>query len=119
MIDYGIKTHVFINPTWHLCIDMQHEVELVELWVLPSEEGCTVLSYTTEFYTFSESNCRKCSNWIVAMMSNQDQKKKICFLFYDDAFQGFKSTVKALLDFWFHIIVCDSDFGVTVWTENI
>ena len=53
------------------------------------------------------------------MMSNQDQKKKICFLFYDDAFQGFKSTVKALLDFWFHIIVCDSDFGVTVWTENI
>lgn len=31
MIDYGIKTHVFINPTWHLCIDMQHEVELVEL----------------------------------------------------------------------------------------
>ena len=52
-------------------------------------------------------------------MSNQDRKKKICFLFYDDAFHGFKSTVKALLEFWFHIIVCDSDFGMTVWTENI
>ena len=51
MIDYGIKTHVFINPTWHLCIDMQHEVELVELWVLPSKEGCAVLSYRISMHS--------------------------------------------------------------------